>query len=284
MLSYQHSYHAGGPADVHKHVALCLLLGHLAKKDKAYCVLDLYAGEGDYSLQAFAAQKTNEYQDGIARVWNAPHPPASVQGYLAQLRRLNPDGELRRYPGSPALARGYMRDDDRLVLNELHSTAYPALGRWARKDARIGVHKRDGLEALVGLTPPSIKRGLMLIDPSYEVKTEYAAVPEKLAQAFKKWREGIYVIWYPILAETRHRALLDGIVSGIEADILACELSLAPVKRGEKISGLRGTGIIVINPPWQFDAAMTEAGAWLSRVMQQKKHSVAWLKRNDAEA
>ncbi len=282
MLSYQHAYHAGGPADVHKHVALGLLLGHLAKKDKPFCVFDLYAGEGEYNLEAFAAQKTQDYAKGVSHIWNAGivprDAPDGVRTYLELLRRFNPTAELGRYPGSPAIARDFMRDNDGLILNELHSTAFPELGRWARKDPRITVHKRDGLEALVGLTPPAIRRGVVLIDPSYEVKTEYTSVPETVAKSVEKWREGIFAIWYPILKEERHLSLLDGLTQQVNADIFVCELSLPAVKHDEKAPGLRGTGLAVINPPWQFDDAMRDAGFWLARQLQGR-HTAKWLKR-----
>jgi len=279
MLSYQHAFHAGGPADVHKHAALALLIAHLAKKDKAFSIVDLYAGEGEYDLDRFAAQKTQEYKDGIAKLWAAKNRPASLTAYFDVLTHLNPEGELRRYPGSPAVARHFLRGNDRLVLNELHSTAFPELGRWARKDERIGVHKRDGMEALMGLVPPRPKRGLVLIDPSYEVKSEYTAVAEKLAQAAAKWREGIYVVWYPILKEARHRALVESATAGVEGDVLLSEIYLAPRTRGEQTSGLLGTGLIVVNPPWQFDIAMKEAGAWIARHLGGAKHFCKWLKR-----
>jgi 23S rRNA (adenine2030-N6)-methyltransferase len=283
VLSYQHAYHAGGPADVHKHMALCLLLDHLAKKDKPFSVIDLYAGEGDYDLTGFAAQKTKEYAEGIGLLWDLKNTAPGVQEYLEGLRRLNPDGTLRKYPGSPALARLFMREGDQLVLNELHATAFPNLGRWARKDARISVHKRDGLEALVGLVPPRVRRGLVLIDPSYEVKTEYTAVPEKLAEAVKKWREGIYVVWYPVLKEGRHHALIDGIKAQVEGEIFNCELSLSAVKPGEEPPGLRGTGLIVVNPPWRFDSAMITAGTSLAKTFGRGKHTATWLKKTETQ-
>src|SRR4051812_380707 len=122
MLSYQHSYHAGGPADVHKHVALTLLLNHPTAKAKPASVIDLYAGNGVYALTAAAAQRTGEYQDGIAKLWATPHPPAALTPYLDTVKRLNP-GELSLYPGSPDIARQLLRKDDRLILNELHPTA-----------------------------------------------------------------------------------------------------------------------------------------------------------------
>jgi len=279
MLSYQHAYHAGGAADVHKHVALCLLLAHLAKKDKPFCAVDLYAGEGDYNLAGPAAQKTGEYTSGIARLWGSETPP-SANGYMEALRRMNPDGTLRHYPGSPALARAFMRENDALILNELHSGALPILERWARRDARIAVHKRDGLEAMLGLTPPKIRRGLVLIDPSYEVKSEYSVIPEKLAEAARKWSEGIFMVWYPVLKENRHLVLLDGLKAWIDGDVFVAELTLRSEKREGGGAGLRGTGVAVINPPWQFDTQMAEAGAWLARGMQQGKHITRWLKRS----
>jgi 23S rRNA (adenine2030-N6)-methyltransferase len=281
MLSYQHAYHAGGPADVHKHVALCLLLEHLAKKPKPFSVTDLYAGEGEYKLDSFAAQKTQDYTKGIEHIWNGgaipPDAPPAVQSYLALLRRFNPEETLRHYPGSPAIARAFMRENDRLVLNELHSTAFPELGRWARKDARIVVHQRDGLEALAGLVPPPVRRGLVLIDPSFEVKSEYTDIPGKVSTAVHKWREGIYLIWYPILKEGRHQSLLDGLKVSVDAAIFVGELTLA-AKRDDATPGLRGTGLVVVNPPWQFDSAMADAGAWLARKLG-KSHKSLWLKR-----
>lgn len=275
MLSYQHAYHAGGPADVHKHVAFALLLAHLGKKEKPFTVIDLYAGEGDYDLTHYAAQKTGEYLSGIAPVWDAKGAPASLQPYLQAVRRLNPDGALKRYPGSPSLARAALRTDDRLILNEMHKTAFPNLGRWARKDTRISVHKRDGLEALVALVPPMPRRGLVLVDPSYEVKSEYGDVPVKLAEAVHKWREGTLVVWYPMLKEARHRAMLDRIKE-IDADIFCDELAFPGGQ------GLLGTGVVIVNPPWQFDEAMSEAGAWLARTLPRCKHTAAWLKRAES--
>lgn len=278
MLSYQHAYHAGNPADVHKHVALALLLAHLARKDKPFAVVDLYAGEGDYDLSQFAPQKTGEYRHGIESVLKATRPPPALVPYLAAVRELNPGDELKHYPGSPALALVHLRADDRLVLNELHPTAFANLGRWARKDERIAVHQRDSLEALLALVPPSPRRGLVLIDPPYEVKGEYTAVAETLVEAHAKWREGIYVLWYAILNEGRHRGMLDILTAGIDGPILADEMSFTLPKRGDGVSGLLGSGLVVINPPFQFGDALKEAGAWLARTFKDGHHSSRWLK------
>lgn len=268
MLSYQHGYHAGGPADVHKHVALSILLGHLRQKDKPFCVIDLYAGDGVYDLASAAAEKTKEFESGIGKVWPALPPAADL--YANALRALNPDGQLKRYPGSPAIARHALRADDRLILNELHPAAYRNLRKWWAEDARIAPHKRDGLEAMIALTPPAIRRGLMIIDPSFEVKTEYTDIPEKLRETLRKWAEGIYLVWYPVLAEGRHRALLDGL-SNLDAEVFGAELTLPTTQ------GLLGTGVAVINPPYQFDTMMRDAGKWFADKLGAK-HKATWLK------
>lgn len=270
LLSYQHSYHAGGPADVHKHVALSILLARLRQKEKPFCVIDLYAGDGTYDLAAAAAEKTKEFQSGIAKLW--PEMPPAADLYADVLRDLNADGDLKRYPGSPAIARAALRAGDRLIVNELHPAAYRHLRRWWQEDPRIALHKRDGLEAMTALTPPTIRRGLMIVDPSYEVKTEYTEIPEKLRATVRRWAEGIYLVWYPVLAEDRHRALL-GALSTLDAEVLGCELTLNATK------GLLGTGVAVVNPPHQFDDIMCDTGTWLAAKLGGK-HAVKWLKRN----
>jgi len=281
MLSYQHAYHAGNPADVHKHVALCLLLGHLTAKDKPFTVIDLHAGEGDYDLSQFAPQKTGEYRHGIEVLWGATTTAPTLAPYMKLVREMNPDGALKHYPGSPALARAALRADDRLVLNELHPKAHADLGRWARKDERISVHQRDSLEALTALVPPTPRRGLVLIDPSYEIKGEYTAIAEKMVEAHAKWREGIYMLWYAMLKDARHKALLEILQTKIDAPMLVDELTFALPKRDDGVSGLLGSGLVVINPPWRADDEIRDAGHALSRAFAHARHSLSWLKRKD---
>lgn len=271
MLSYQHSYHAGGPADVHKHLALVLVLRQLTAKPKPAAMIDLYAGNGVYALTAPEAEKTGEYHDGIARLWDAQGLPPALAAYLDTVRRINP-GVLSLYPGSPEIARQLLRDADAIVLNELHPGAFTALKRWAGHDARINIHKRDGLEAMLALVPPKVRRGLVLIDPSFEMKTDYTEIPVRLAKALDKWREGVFMVWYPILADARHKPLLTGIAV-LDAPSFAAELSLAATPE----QGLKGTGVVVINPPWKFDAEMAEAGTALAKVLGGK-HAARWLR------
>jgi 23S rRNA (adenine2030-N6)-methyltransferase len=271
MLSYQHAYHAGSAADVHKHVALTLLLRHLAAKPKPFSVVDTHAGEGLYDLGAPMAAKLAEHQAGIGRLWERSDPSAEVAGYLDLVRRLNPGRSLTHYPGSPALALAHMRQKDRLVLNEKHPAAYRALRRWAGEDKRIHLHRRDGLEALTALVPPAIRRGLVVVDPSYEVKEEYTTVPEALARAVAKWPLGVYAIWYPVLEAGRHRELINAI-GKIDAPSVLAEMTLGAA------SGLRGSGLIVINPPWQFAEEMEAAGAYLAKVFGSGKGAKATLR------
>ena len=268
MLSYRHGFHAGGWADVHKHVAVALLLRHLCQKSTAFVVLDAFAGDAAYDLAGPEATKTREFETGIARIWEAGDAPHGVAEFLATVRDFNGSTHaIARYPGSPALARAAMREGDRLILNELHPTAHRALAVWARGDSRISVHKRDAVELLGALVTPQLRRGLILIDPAYEVKSEYETVPEAIASVVKTWPQGIYAVWYPVLAEARHRALLASLhrvltdMDGIEAVVTQIA---PPSNPSGPQRGMRGAGMVIINQPWHFRDDMNAAGDWLA--------------------
>lgn len=256
MLSYRHGFHAGNWADVHKHVALALLLAHLRVKAKPFTVIDAFAGDGVYDLTAPEALKTAEFESGIAKVWTRKDAPAGVAEYLDVVRAFNAGGRLARYPGSPAIARASLREADRVVLAELHPTAHASLKRWASADRRIVVHKRDGFEFLGAVLPPAIRRGVVLIDPSYEVKADYDAVPRALFHAVRKWKEGIYLVWYPVLPEGRHRALKAAL-----APLKPLFSEIAP--RTPPPRGLQGAGLAIVNPPFGFAQAEKAARDWL---------------------
>jgi 23S rRNA (adenine2030-N6)-methyltransferase len=263
MLSYRHGFHAGNWADVHKHAALALLLAHLKQKDKPFTVVDPFAGDAVYDLTSPEALKTGEFRDGIARIWRRTDAPDGVAWYLAQVRALNAKPRLATYPGSPVLARAALRRADRLIAGELHPTAYAALKRWAKGDPRIAVHRRDGFELLGAIVPPPAPRGLVLIDPSYEVKSEYDTLAPALVQALGKWTHGIYAVWYPILREGRHRSLLAALARLPADGMLVSEL--APPSPPP--TGLQGSGLTIVNPPWRFEADMEDAGRWIAAAL-----------------
>ena len=280
MLSYQHAYHAGGPADVHKHALLALVLRHLADKPKPFCAIDLHAGEGVYDLTAAAAEKTAEYRRGIGLVWPVT-PSPGLGDYLDAVRSVNAGGTLQFYPGSCAIMRAALRDQDRLIVNDLHPAAATALERWARRDPRIAVHRRDAIAALPALVPPLVRRGVVLIDPSYEVKAEYTTVAAALCRAQAKWSDGIFMLWYPLLADNRHRVLHEALAE-IDAPMLTSEIVFGASGPADAPSlGLRGSGMLVINPPWGFAAATEAVSAWLSTTLAQgigAAHDLTWLR------
>jgi 23S rRNA (adenine2030-N6)-methyltransferase len=279
MLSYQHAYHAGGPADVHKHALLVLVLDHLRRKDKPFIVLDLQAGEGVYDLTSPEALKTGEYARGIGRVWQQRTGGPALTAYLAAIDTLNP-AALQTYPGSPAISQHGLRAQDRLILNELHPSAHATLRRWARRDHRITVHNRNAGEALGALLPPEIRRGLVLVDPSYEDRHEYATTAAQVTNAVTKWAEGIFAVWYPLLADNRHQPLWDGLAK-LKQPMLASELHLDVGGLADAPElGLRGSGMIMINPPWQFAAEAAALGDDLVRLLGDgpaAHHTLTWI-------
>ena len=253
MLSYLHRYHAGNFADVHKHLLLSRVLCALARKPAPYCVIDTHAGEGIYDLATEEATKGGEAVDGVARFLGLGDVPPLAQAYREAL------GE-GTYPGSPALARRLMREHDRLVAVELHAATYETLKAAMRGDDRVHLHRRDALEALVALVPPPEKRGVAVIDPAYEVKTEYRTVPAAVAKAHARWRGGVYFIWYPLLSEMRHEILLEALEDAGFAELVVSEWHRRAPDSGR---GLYGSGVAVVNPPFRFADEAAELGAWL---------------------
>ena len=257
-MNYRHSFHAGAFADAAKHAALVLLIERLKAKDAAFAVLDSHAGAGLYDLRADAAQRTGEFRHGILRLLADPAPPAALRPYLECVRRHNPgieaDGTgLRWYPGSAQLARDLLRPQDRLVLVELHPEEHAELKRRYGRDKQVAVHQGDGFQALKALLPPAERRGLVLIDPPFEAADEFARAVAGLRAAHRRWPTGIYVLWYPIKdpAEiARFHAELTA--TGIRRMLAAELLVQAPSDPRQ----LNGSGLIVVNPPWQVDAEL----------------------------
>jgi len=274
VLSYQHDYHAGNHADVLKHSVLAVLIRALQRKTTPLRVIDTHAGSGLYDLGSAMAQHGREYEQGVARVLAANTPPAALTPYLEVLQRLNP-GELRRYPGSPAMALSLLRQQDHLELFELHPQALDALRDWAGREPRVHIHRRDGFEGLMAILPPPEKRGIVLIDPAYELKTDYDRVADVLAASCRRWSNGVFVIWYPLLRQQGSAHLIRKIQRLGLPKVFQVELTVAP-----EVEGLRGSGLIVVNLPYQIDAELRELLPWL-KLCLGKNHpgsSVAvWL-------
>jgi 23S rRNA (adenine2030-N6)-methyltransferase len=261
MLSYRHAFHAGNFADVHKHAALVLGIEALRRKPAAFCVLDACAGAGAYSLSG-PAELTGEWREGIGKALSGTDPPDALLSYLQRVRAANPPAALTDYPGSPALAASLLRDRDRLVCLELHPADHRSLKAYFAAERRVQVHRRDAHEGLPALLPPAEKRGLVLLDPPYERSEEYAEVAATLRRAHIRWPRGSYLTWYPLLAGDPHERLVADLAAGDIRRILLQELRLF-----RQAPGLRGSGLLWINPPWQADETLQQTGAWLAEYL-----------------
>jgi len=258
-VNYRHAYHAGNFADVVKHAALALVLEHLAAKDKPFAVLDTHAGIGRYDLAALEAEKTGEYRDGILKVLDRPH--AALAPYLRVVATLNAGRPSPRiYPGSPELIARLTRPQDRIQLVELHPEDAAALAEAYGDDTRVAVYGEDGYTALRALLPPQPRRGLVLIDPPFEVADEFARLARGLRQAHRRFATGIYMLWYPIKARAPVAAFHAELAQGDISRIVVAELLLRPDDDPE---GLNGCGLVIVNPPWRFAETMTELLGWL---------------------
>ncbi len=273
LLSYRHAFHAGNHADVLKHLVLVALLDHLTAKPKPLWVIDTHAGAGVYDLRRGFATQLAEYTTGIGRLWKEPGPMPALERYLSLVRKLNPNGRLTRYPGSPWLARTLTRADDRLWLYELHPADYAALGRNLQGKG-VRVTQEDGLQALRGLLPPQPKRALVLIDPSYEVKSDYRQVAATLREALQRFPTGTYAVWYPLL-EQPAAPELPGALRKLSRNWLDARLQVR--KAGP---GLYGSGMFVINPPYTLPETLEPALASLVRLLGQDEGAGQQLEWN----
>jgi 23S rRNA (adenine2030-N6)-methyltransferase len=254
MLSYQHAFHAGGPADLHKHIVLAELLARLTVKPRGISYVETHAGRGRYDLAMPEAVKTGEAAQGIGRVH--PDPATPFGRALAAARAV---GGPTAYPGSPAVARALLRPQDRLVLMELHPAEHTAL-RAALAGEGVAIHRRDGFEGTLALAPPTPRRGLVLVDPSYEVKTDYAAAATFVRRMLAKWPEAAVIVWYPLLPAGRHRDLTAGLHPlPVRLDEVA--FNPAPPR------GMTGSGLALVNGPHGAEAAFAAAHAQAAPVL-----------------
>lgn len=275
MLSYQHEYHAGNHADVLKHAVLAAIIRSLQRKPTPIRVIDTHAGSGTYDLGSALTQRHREFETGAALVFAARDAPACFMPYLEVLRALNPGGELTRYPGSPQLALKLLRSEDQLELFELHPQGLAALRACCAQERRAHIHERDAFEGLVAVVPPQERRGVVLIDPSYEEKDEFQRVVNVLAAAHRRWSNGIYLVWYPLISRAGSERLLAALWGLALPRCFRVELEPAPESRG-----LRGSGLVIVNLPYQLDAELAVLLPWLDSKLSRSarsRSSADWL-------
>lgn len=249
-MNYRHIYHAGNFADVLKHAVLARLIRYAQNKDAAFRLLDTHAGTGLYDLGSEEAQKTGEWQEGIGKLIDAdlPEPAAGLLApYLDAVRELNPEGGVRRYPGSPKLARMLFRPQDRLSAMELHPDDYGVLQRLFEGDYQVRVTHLDGWLALGAHLPPKEKRGIVLVDPPFEAGNDYERMVEGLARAHRRFSGGTFCLWYPMKKGAPITDFHEALKELEIPKMLCCELT---VKSDRETTGLNGSGLIVVNPPY----------------------------------
>jgi len=286
MLAYRHAFHAGNHADVLKHLVLAELLRYLDEKDKGWRYVDTHAGAGGYALGGPYAQKHREYEAGIGRLVGrdaaAALLPAPVARYVDLVRAFNDGGALRQYPGSPAIARALMRPQDQLRLFELHPTEHKILASYLGDEPGCEVRLADGYASLKSVLPPPTRRGLTLIDPPYELKTDYARALNALREALTRFPEGIVMVWLPQVQLVEAAQMPQRLKASAEAQAkkgwLHARLTVA--EAGERGFGLMGSSVFVANPPHTLHGTLQPVLPWLARELAQFDGAKGFVERS----
>ncbi|MBP1850721.1 23S rRNA (adenine(2030)-N(6))-methyltransferase RlmJ [Rhizobium halophytocola] len=272
-MNYRHIYHAGNFADVLKHAVLTRLVVYMQQKDKAFRVLDTHAGIGLYDLSSEEAQKTGEWTDGIGRLLDAALSKTAkdlLAPYLDQVRALNPEGPLRRYPGSPKLARMLFRPQDRLSAMELHEDDARALHRVFEGDFQVRVTELDGWLSLGAHLPPKEKRGIVLVDPPFEIDGEYERLADGLAKAWRRFPGGVYCLWYPLKKGAPIADFHEQLKALDIPKMLCAEMN---VRSDRETTGLTGSGLIVVNPPFTLKDELHKLLPELKTILAQDRYA-----------
>lgn len=269
MLSYRHAFHAGNHADVLKHFVLVQLLEYFNQKDKPYWYIDTHAGAGCYALDEAFARKNAEFDEGVARLLGRKDVPSEVKSYLKVVRDLNNNtGKLRLYPGSPCCAAPLLRADDRMRLFELHPADRQLLQKtFEEHGSKAIVLEQDGFTGINAFLPPPTRRALVLIDPPYEVKTDYRTVVAMLKESLRRFPTGTYMVWYPKLHSMQSRELPEKLKRLPDTKWL--HVSMDVHKPADDGFGMHGSGLFIINPPWTLPATLKKVMPWLVEVLGQ---------------
>lgn len=267
MLAYRHAFHAGNHADVLKHLVLVQVLRYMAGKDKPYRLIDTHAGAGGYSLKSPESQKRGEYEQGIARLWERKDLPAPVADYVKIVRGFNTGSELSHYPGSPEFERTLLRPQDELRLFELHTTDHRLLSAHFGQDKRTQVAQADGFAGLKGQVPPVSRRAAVLMDPSYELVTDYDKTVKAVRDALTRFAEGVYMVWYPQVTRRESQQLPKQLKASAPKSWL--HVSMTVQQTDAQGFGLMGSGMFVFNPPYTLAKTLREVMPWLTRALAQ---------------
>ncbi|MGY4531545.1 23S rRNA (adenine2030-N6)-methyltransferase [Pseudomonas sp. TE3786] len=275
-MNYRHAFHAGNHADVLKHLIISRIIALLARKEAPFVCLDSHAGLGLYDLKGDEASRTGEWLEGIAKLWSADDLPASTDDYFDVLKAMNPDGELRYYPGSPELARQLTRDQDRVLLNEKHPQDGQLLKENMRGDRRVAVHLGEGWHVPRALLPVAEKRALLLIDPPFEQSDELDRCITALNESISRMRQTIVAIWYPIKDERQLKRFYQGLSKSSAPKLLRAELF---VHSPDDATRLTGSGLVIANAPWGLEEELKELLPWLAKHLAQSEGNwrLDWL-------
>ncbi len=275
MLSYRHAFHAGNFADVLKHSVLTLVLEYMTRKDKGFYYIDSHSGAGMYQLADEYAQKTGEYKDGIAKLIENDDLPEALQPYIDLVKSLNEDaiddnGEITLYPGSPGIARQFTRRQDSAHLFELHPADIEHLQEYSQRWNKSHVKQSDGYQGVLGLVPPPNRRGVVLIDPPYELKEDYIKAVRTIVNAYKKFATGTYILWYPVVK----RELVEQMQSAFTKSEVSNVIQVEYCQKADTLEyGMTGTGLFIVNPPWQLTTQLAEILPYLIKKLgNQESH------------
>lgn len=265
-MNYRHSYHAGNHADVFKHAILLRMLQLMQRKETPLCYLDSHAGTALYDLAGEQANKTGEYSEGIGRLWQQADLPALLADYRAAIARHNPDGLLRLYPGSPQLMADALREQDRMILSELHPEDADVLkAHFAGQDA-IAVHQRDGYELGKAFLPVTEKRALWLLDPPFERGDDLERCLQAIDTGLQRMRQTVVALWYPIKDTRALKGFYQQVAARDWPKALRVELNVRPA---DTTLGLNGSGLMLVNPPWPLWEELDSLLPWLSEHLAQ---------------
>jgi len=274
MLSYRHAFHAGNFADVLKHSVLTLVLDYMTRKEKGFHYIDSHSGAGMYQLADEFAQKTGEYKTGVAKLTTQGKAnidlPEALLPYINLINQLNGNSELELYPGSPGIAKAFMRRQDSTHLFELHPTDIQHLEDFCYRWKKVFVKQSDGYQGVLGLLPPPSRRGVVLIDPPYELKEDYIKAVRTIIKAYKRFATGTYILWYPVVKRNLVEQMKSSFIASDVKNLLQVEFCL---NEDTEEYGMTGTGLFIVNPPWQLTKQLEQIMPYLKSTLGNTQSS-----------